>query len=46
MAEAGGDAPWCKVKNPGCDEEEKDPDSYGEGWAYCTTDSASSGSVQ
>ena len=41
-----GDAPWCKVKNPGCDEEEKDPDSYGEGWAYCTTDSASSGSVQ
>ena len=43
-----GDAPWCEIKNPGCDDEVN-----GEGWAYCTTDgptktddSAPSGSVQ
>ena len=37
----GDTAPWCNIKNPGCDDEVD-----GGGWAYCTTDSASSGSVQ
>ena len=27
----GDTAPWCNIKNPGCDEEES-----GQGWAYCT----------
>ena len=37
----GDTAPWCNIKNPGCDDEVD-----GGGWAYCTTDSASSGSLQ